>query len=356
MTERVMASVERIVAIEPIEGADKIVKATVKNWSLVTAIDNGFKVGDLVVYCEIDSWIPHDVAPFLSKGQYPRVYNGVEGERLKTIKLRGQVSQGLILPLEKRTDEILGEVHVVVRGNEFLGALQEGDNVSEFLGIQKWEAPIPACLAGVSKGSFPSQIPKTDEERIQNIRGKDFAEFQKLKYEVTEKLEGSSMTVAMIAGEFVVCSRNMNLKEVEGNTFWQVARELKIEEKLRAMNLDNVAIQGELVGEGVQGNHYKLKGHTMYVFAVYDIQNSLYMDAEGRRKLVTELGLNHAPVLDAKMTSMSMHTCDTLLTMADGQSSINPQVLREGIVFKQIDGQVHFKAVSNKYLVKQDSK
>ena len=165
--ERVMASIERIVRIDPIEGADKIVKATVKNWSLVTAIDNGFKVGDLVVYCEIDSWIPHDVAPFLSKGQYPRVYNGVEGERLKTIKLRGQVSQGLILPVAG----CFGDTVTISAENAAL--FREGDDVTEALGIQKWEAPIPACLAGVSKGSFPSQIPKTDEERIQNIKSRD---------------------------------------------------------------------------------------------------------------------------------------------------------------------------------------
>jgi RNA ligase (TIGR02306 family) len=341
---RVMASIEKIVDIKPIEGADKIVKAQVKNWWVVTAIDNGFKVGDLVIYCEIDSWIPHTIAPFLSKGQYPRVYNGVEGERLKTVKLRGQISQGLIMPVAG----CFGDTVTVAAQNPM--TFREGDDVSQALGIVKYEPPMSAQLAGECKGAFPSRIPKTDEERIQNIKSSDFAELQKMMFEVTEKLEGSSMTVALIDDEFIVCSRNMNLKDVEGNTFWKVAHELEIEKKMRSLVLNNFAIQGELVGEGVQGNHYKLKGHRFYVFSIYDIEKGRYLSPYDRHNLIDQLGLEHVPVLDSCMKSMCVHTHDTLLQMADGQSSINPQVMREGIVFKRVDGQEHFKCVSNKYL------
>ena len=101
---RKLATVRKIDKIEPIEGADKIVKATVGGWSLVTAIDNGFKEGDLVVYLEIDSWVPTEIAPFLSKGKEPRVYKGVKGERLRTVKLRGVQSQGLIIKLTDMGD------------------------------------------------------------------------------------------------------------------------------------------------------------------------------------------------------------------------------------------------------------
>ena len=99
MTERAMATIRRISEIKPHGNADKLDIAIIDGWQLVTAKDNGFKTGDIVVYCEIDSWIPHEVAPFLSKGKEPREYNGVKGERLRSIKLRGELSQGLILPI-----------------------------------------------------------------------------------------------------------------------------------------------------------------------------------------------------------------------------------------------------------------
>jgi hypothetical protein len=147
---RKLASIRRIDKIEPIEGADKIVKATVGGWQLVTAIDNGFKEGDLVIYMEIDSWIPTELAPFLSKGKEPREFNGVKGEKLRTIRMRGQISQGLLLPLES-----VG----------YTGSLADGTDLTEMLGIQKWEAPVNAQLAGMARGNFPSFIRKTDQER-----------------------------------------------------------------------------------------------------------------------------------------------------------------------------------------------
>lgn len=102
---RKLASIRRIANIQPIEGADAIVVATVDGWKVVVKKDE-FKVGDLAVYLEIDSWVPHNLAPFLSKGQEPREYNGVKGERLRTVKLRGTTSQGLLLKLENCFDII----------------------------------------------------------------------------------------------------------------------------------------------------------------------------------------------------------------------------------------------------------
>jgi hypothetical protein len=148
---RKLASIRKINLVEPIEGADAIEVATVDGWKVVVK-KNEFKVGDLVVYFEIDSWVPTGLAPFLSKGKEPREYNGIKGERLRTIKLRGQISQGLILPYA-----ICGKI------------CEEGEDVSELLYIQKYEAPIPAQLAGQVKSTFPSFIPKTDQERVQNI-------------------------------------------------------------------------------------------------------------------------------------------------------------------------------------------
>jgi RNA ligase (TIGR02306 family) len=221
---RKMATVRRVDAVNPIPDADAIEVATVGGWRVV--IKKGeFVSGDLAVYCEIDSWIPNDLAPFLSKGSEPRVYNGVAGERLRTVKLRGQVSQGLLLPHDIVWDKNMFDF------NRF----DAGDDVSELLNIQKWEAPIPAQLAGEVRGMFPGFIPKTDQERIQNLTA-EFADWteRKLHWEVTEKLDGSSMTVYVFDDDEGVCSRNLNLRETEGNSLWTVARRNDLIGKIRS--------------------------------------------------------------------------------------------------------------------------
>lgn len=332
---RKLASIQKILDIQPIPGADAIEVATIHGWKVV--IKKGeFNVGDLVIYCEVDSWIPHALAPFLSKGQYPRVYDGIEGEKLRTVRLRGQLSQGLILPLGTHPSYC------------------EGDDVSLPLGIVKYEPPVAACLAGISKGSFPSAVPKTDEERIQNLTN-EWPVLKEYSYEVTEKLEGSSMTVGLVNDEFIVCSRNLNLKEVEGNTLWDLARRYDIEAKMQHYGWNNVVIQGEVIGEGIQGNHYGIKGQDFYVFAVYDIEAGKYWAPEQRRELCEWCGLKHVPVIAYSANpydTLGLTSVEDMLGFADGQSALNPKVLREGEVWKRVDGQEHFKCVSNKYLLK----
>ena len=155
---RKLAKIVKIDELNPIEGADKIEVATVGGWKVV-AQKGLYNVGDLAVYFEIDSWIPNTVAPFLTRPEhYPKVFEGVEGERLKTIKLRGQLSQGLLMPYKE----------AIPFAEQ--GVLIEGDDVTELLGIKKWEKPVNAQLAGVCKGNFPSLIPKTDQERCQNLK------------------------------------------------------------------------------------------------------------------------------------------------------------------------------------------
>jgi len=149
---RKMATIRKIDALRPIEGADAIETAIVGGWTCVVK-KGEYTAGDLAVYCEIDSFIPTTIAPFLTKpGQYAKTFEGVEGERLRTVKLRGQLSQGLLLPYA-----ICGKI------------CTEGEDVSELLGITKYEAPIPAELAGEVKGMCTSVILKTDQERIQNL-------------------------------------------------------------------------------------------------------------------------------------------------------------------------------------------
>ena len=350
---RKLASIRPIREIKSIPGADAICAYRVDSWWVVDSIGK-YAVGEMVVYCEPDSWIPHELAPFLSKGQEPREYDGIKGERLRTVKLRGQVSQGLILPI---THELQVEFSHTFQTFEGARSLDEGDEVTEMLGIVKYEPPVPACLAGVVKGAFPSCFPETDEERIQNLTA-TYAELQECEYEETEKLEGSSMSVGLIPCgyglDFIVCSRNLNLKETEDNTLWKVARKYDIERKLLDVaSSDGIIIQGELIGEGIQSNYYGIKGHDFYVFAIYDIGRGKYYPPEQRRQLCEKLGLKHTPLLSPNRSLKGM-TIDDVLKAADGKSQINPAKLREGVVYKRADGsklQEHFKAVSNKYLI-----
>ena len=337
---RKMATVRRIDELNPIEGADKIEVATVGGWKVVCQ-KGLYNVGDLVVYCEIDSFIPTTVAPFLTKqGHYPKTYEGVEGERLRTVKLRGTTSQGLLLPLSGFDAYFNGA------GEMF----NEGDDVSSFLGIVKYEPPVSAQLAGVVKGSFPSQIPKTDQERCQNLK-REIAAAVGNSFEVTEKLDGSSMTVYLLDGEFGVCSRNLNLKESEDNTFWRVARELDLENKMHAMG-DNLAIQGELIGEGIQKNPYNIKGQEFHVYDIYDVNKGDYLGPNQVQGFCYLASLKHVPVIDAACILSETDTVDRLLELAEGKSILNPKTEREGLVFKSNNGGFTFKAISNKFLLK----
>ena len=334
---RKMASIRRIDDIVPIEGADAIECAVLGGWKVVVK-KGEFTVGNLAVYCEIDAWIPTELAPFLSKGKEPREFEGIKGERLRTVKLRGQLSQGLLLPLEPTCANIESE-------------LFEGLDVSVPLNIVKWEAPVNAQLAGQVKGNFPSSIPKTDQERAQNLTKEIKAAFDNnLLFELTEKLEGSSMTCYLIEQEFGVCSRNLDLKRNDDNTLWKVAIEDKIELKMRVSGLDNHAIQGELVGPGIQGNIYKLSKPMFFVFDIYDIKKGAYMNPVERQAMIKVLQLNHVPVL-TNDKDLGIGTVDELLVWAEGKSFLNGKQEREGIVFKQIDGGMTFKAISNKYLL-----
>ena len=340
---RKLATIRKIDALRPIPDADAIECAVVGGWTAVVK-KGEFAAGDLAVYCEIDSWIPHVLAPFLSKGKEPRVFDGIQGERLRTMKLRGQLSQGLLLPLSTLT---------MVDSELF-----EGLDVSFPLGIVKYEAPVPAQLAGEVKGMFPGWIQKTDQERVQNLK-KEFDDWleEKHAWEVTEKLDGSSMTVYLRDGEFGVCSRNLELKPSETNSLWKVAVRNDLELKLRRANR-NLALQGELIGEGIQGNPYKQKGQEFFLFDIYDIDTSKYLTPAERKAFVKEHDIKHAPVLafGAELyDTLGINSIDGILKFAEGKSVIGTiGCEREGLVFKSKTMQCSFKAISNKFLLKGD--
>lgn len=340
--ERKLASIRKISNISPIEGADMIELVIVDGWKVVVAKNVGHKVGDLVIYCEIDSFLPiKEEFEFLRKSSYKKMVDGTEGFRLKTIKLRGQVSQGLILPIS------------VLYDNRDLSAFDEltvGDDVTSILGIVKYEPPIPAELAGKVKGLFPSFIPKTDEERIQNLSG-EIPNWKDKTFYVTEKLDGSSATVYYKDGVFGICSRNLELLETEGNTFWKVARELDLENKMREYGV-NISLQGELIGEGIQGNPYKIKGQTIKFFNLFDIDLQEYHTLSMFETIVKkQFGLDTVPILDRHFKLPD--TVEEILKFADDKSELNRTFDREGVVIRSLDRKISFKAISNKFLLNE---
>jgi RNA ligase (TIGR02306 family) len=338
--ERKLASIRVISDISPIEGADSIELATVDGWKVVVAKNVGHKVGDMVVYCEVDSFLP--IKPefeFLRKTSYKKM-GETEGFRLKTMTMRKALSQGLIIPLNE-----------LLKYGVSADDVYDGLDVSGMLGIVKYEAPIPAQLAGVMKGGFPSFIPKTDEERVQNLT-EEYQEWKNsdTRFYVSEKLEGSSFTCYINNGEFGVCSRNLELLDTDTNTLWKVARKLELEQKM-LQHGGNFALQGELIGESVQGNIYNLRGQTVRFFNAYDIDLQRSIKLNDFKFLMEYLRLEYVPILDEDF--YLPETIKDLLYYSDGKSVLNPKTNREGVVIRSHDMKISFKAISNLYLLNQ---
>ena len=333
--ERKLATIRKIDNV--VQLSDTADLATLGGWLVVTQHAQ-VKAGQLAVYFEIDSWIPHQLIPFLSRGKKPNFFAGVYGERLKTIKIRGFFSQGLLMPLT-----ILPPEHPAV----------EGDDVTELLGIKKWEET--SDYPTVSKFTFPKQIPKTSQTRCQNLgnlRGSGNGP-QVRQYQIAEKVDGSSMTVYRMKGFFGVCSRNVDIAENKDNYFWSTARREKLEAKMSEVDpKGDFAIQGELVGPGIGKNVYKLTRREFYVFDVYNIQAKEYLNPQACRELVQKMGLKHVPVL-VSCADVFRNEIGHLLSFAEGTSVIKPDINREGVVFKSVTGvRSSFKAISNNYLLK----
>ena len=149
--------------------------------------------------------------------------------------------------------------------------------------------------------------------------------------------------------------RFLSLRETAENSMWALARKFDVEAKMIAEGLDNFVIQGEIIGQGIQGNHYGIKGQDFYVFRMFDVQAGEFVEPERRRGLCEILGLKHVPVIAYTadlVDTLGLTNVEQVLTFADGKSLINPNKLREGVVFKEVGGQRHWKAVSNQYLLK----
>lgn len=347
---RKLATIQQIADIQPIDGADKIEKVQVRDWWCV-AKKGEFTVGETCVFFEIDSLLPSSNSVFDFLADRSRVVtvlleNGdtASGYRLRTVKMRGQISQGL-----------------AIRPEAFaygFTAQPVGTDVSAAIGVHLWEPPISKMLASMARGPFPWFIPKTDEERVQNMRAELSARVGESVY-ITEKLDGTSATFYRDETGFHACSRNLDTKE--GSLYWQIAEKYGLIESLPI----DFAIQGEIIGEGIQGNPLKRKGQEFYAFNVYLFGvNAAIGDYEFMIKgdipfphfvaFCAQVGVPMVPLLcaDATLTDRVAE----FLAMADGQSLLSPGCVREGLVFKtrMATNRLSFKAISNQYLLKGD--
>lgn len=351
---RTLASIQRIESLEPIPGADAIEKARVLGWNVVVK-KGEHKAGDVVVYCEVDSLLPERPEfEFLRPCYKPPFANALGetvlrgGFRIRTVKLRGQVSQGICFPLS------------------ILAAcpdpnLTEGTDVTEALDIVKWEVPEElGGVRGLPRSTFPDGIPKTDETRVQVLGGL-IAACRGQRFTRTEKLDGSSFTAFVRGDEFAVCSRNQLLDSADmTHAFCALAARLGLAEKMRFMReaLGDFAIQGEVVGPKIQQNKYALAEHRLFVFDVLYLDGADYASPQLTRDVVTNMGLESVPDLG---TFTLDHGIDELVAMAEGKSLLNPKIEREGIVLRpeipandDRGNRVSFKAINPKFLLKYE--
>ena len=363
---RRLVSVRKIDAIEDIPNADLIKAAVIGGWKVVVKAGE-FQPGDLCVFFEIDSFLPADDPRYEFLLKNKTTWMGKEGIRLRTIRLRRALSQGLALPLGS-FPEIESELKFVF--DTFKATPQcddphyENMDFTDLLKVDKWEPIIDAHLAGLAKGNFPSFIPKTSAERCQNLKREIFSDID-VKFEVTVKLDGSSITnyVKTEEGERIVgvCSRNLELKlDQEGNTFVDLSKQSGLLDVLRLYPQD-IAVQAEMLAPGVQKNREQVPYPQFHVFKIFDINKGEYLTPplrlavyEQLRVIAKEanipLELYHTPVLHEgiSLRELGITSIDGLLQYAEGPSLNHP--LREGLVFKAVDSNFSFKVIANSYL------
>ena len=352
---RKLATIQKILKLEPIKNADRIEKATVLGWHLVVK-KGEFKEGDLCVYFEVDSLLPQiPEFEFLARGSSPKksFIDGKEyvGHRLKTIRLRKQVSQGLALPLSI----LEGKKYPKDTRKKPEYDLKEGTDVTALMGVVKWEPAIPANLSGQIKGFFPGFVPKTNEIRIQT-EPQILKKYSNAKFYIAEKVDGTSCTIFLKDDELNVCSRNLNLKEGDQNTYWKVARQLKLQEKLEKIAPD-IALQGELIGEKIQKNRLKIKGHKILFFSAYDMAESKYLNYQEFINICKKLDIETVPIISDN--SILWETVDDMVEHATIKSKINPDTWVEGVVWRPLKemrdedlGRLSFKVVNPEFLLK----
>jgi RNA ligase (TIGR02306 family) len=379
---RKLATVAKILNISQIEDSDNLELAKVRGWNVVVK-KNEFKAGDLCIYVEVDSVLPDglsqelqqswkELQKKLSKSKVDEEKISIKKEmeeiskqntrpefeflrerkfRIKTREIFGQISQGICFPLSilnNKNTKIFtnnNKVFIEQTNNEYnknVRVLDEDFDVTDIIGIIQYVAPEVNSNGGIVLGDLAQVgILVSDEERVENLE-KNYEKLKQFLYYKTEKLEGTSIACNLKNGEFSVCGRNINYKKPENdelvNYYWSTTIKLNVEEKMREFsskfNIPNFSLQGELVGDGIQGNIYKLKEKTICFYNSFDIKTSLYYPYDEFIDMIKEMMLNTVPILDNNFKLPE--TSEMLLKDVDNFYTVfgnNPTQLAEGWVF-----------------------
>ena len=380
--KRALAYVVTIDEIKPIEGYDRVEYARTNGWWVIIGKHDNLKVGDKCVYFEVDSKVNADDErfAFLEKRNY----------KIKTQKMCKVISQGLLMPLalfpeigdvDVNTDatDILKVTYAVEEDNarkkvdpdaKYKSMAARKPNIfkkpwARWMMRRMWGRKVMFFFFGKKKDNprgFPTFVSKTDEERVEN---QPWRIGDGKTYLCTEKLDGTSCTYALERKgkkkfEFYVCSRNVRQADAkqecyhDHNIYWDLAFKYDIEKHLRDFlnqfpQLKWVCIQGEGVGS-VQGNPLKLQEDDLYVFNFKDSYLGRWPSMDGKMQ-IEEWGMKWVPILgEVQMPD----TIEELKQLATGKSVVNPNVMREGLVYRSLDGSDSFKNVSREYLLKHN--
>lgn len=399
-TTRKMASVQKIASLAPIENSDFLEVAMMENLGWKVVVKKGeFKVGDKVIYFEIDSAInvkdlPECLAFLKDKGT-KKLFTGRTPEtsafseeyvRIKTIKLRGQVSQGLIVDFEeaaKKTHYSDGESAV-----DFLvdhipeEKCEVGSDLTQEFHVEVWDRLVewyeersqlgPQARAHAA-GNFPSWCPKTDEIRLESLMEYfNDPEMVNAEWECTVKEDGSSQTLFYCPEKWPdapmkIASRRFLLKDDGSSDDWVNVLKTSssfdvLQEKLRSLYENGIpkfppkheiAIQAEHTGSRFNGNRDRKTEDHFSVFRIFDVTDQKFVSPDCRYAICKFLGLEHVPVIETCKIFQKLKTIDDFERYVDRKSNNGNQI--EGVVFKRIDnGSISFKKVSAKYLLKSD--
>lgn len=381
MNERSLAHIEIIESLNPIENADKIEIAKVLGWNCVVK-KGEFKVGEKIIFCEIDS-----VLPDKPEYEFLRKYNF----RVRTQKLRGVISQGLVLPLTAAKNltykiDIGFDVTELLEITKYLSPSEreeisqqerklanEKNKFKKFMMRYSWFRKL--FLSRKQKSGFPYWCTKSDELRCQSLHWEEFYEqFKDKEVYITEKIDFQSVTftgkmipkyggllgrlIPIKKYKFIVCSRNFTTND-KNSLYWKIAQKYNIEKILREN--PNLTIQGEQGDTKVQGNKYGITEPTMWVFNIIDHEKNYHYDIFEIDRFCEKYNLMHVPMVSALEDFVSLKsigsTVQELVEYSKG-NSVLANILREGIVVRCIENGskvFSFKVINPLFLLRYDS-
>ncbi|KAK7931215.1 hypothetical protein PG985_001927 [Apiospora marii] len=366
---RKLVSVRRIAALQPIKGNRHVEVAKIDGWNVIVMKED-YHVGQLVVYFEVDSFLPNTEVRFWEYCQPHKVqeYNGQCGYVVKTFMKYGRVTQGIVFPLDAFSEIREAQQELEAKfgnGGMAVKALLEMDFTAT-LGVKKYDS-VYFDAAG-SYGRPPPFFPQPGCERAQNISGL-FERFGDTMFQITEKLDGLPMTIYNVRKDselyralpqdrdsstkrpqYGVCGRENDYVEHEKSVFWMAARQQDIVNKLKRLG-KNLAVQGELCGSSIMRNSmgFAEGQHRFYVFGIYDIDRAAWMSADKAFDLCKQLNLTHAPVVGRLRLSSFATSLDELLKKAEGKGVLGKN--REGLIFRTPNNTWGFKVIANSWLL-----